>query len=423
MKVQHNKIMRHKRLTENNEISIAPTPKSLFLGLCITGIILTPILSIQSVIGLFQGTISSQTLVTDLVFIKLLKDVIFVLIFLVGFYSLVKSGTVKPLALFLLILITFIAMSSTILSSGNSFLALASGYRWIIPILIPLVTYKFCDTKTLEKLSHPILTVFLIHLLIQIMQLFFAGHWYGTSPSGLTLRSPGIFLIPQTGAFFSLISLYFTTFFAPYSKRFKLFMCLLAALSIYLTASASSLVLLAFFFLVMCIPRRYFLILLPISIPIIGLALIFSGPILGRPDDFLIKSGGTRLEIFLQFLWNAPIISNQFGHATNTAVLLGQGIIVDSWITSLLGNTGILGLTVFLIVLIPWMLTATINVKKESLILLAVIFGFSAVTIWTEAFPMNLILGVVLAYHLQAQRSFSRLFGSESNRDLHSELN
>lgn len=127
--------------------------------------------------------------------------------------------------------------------------------------------------------------------------------------------------------------------------------------------------------------------------------------ITGRSDIY--DSIAIRMNIFSSFLEEliiSPIkifTSDEFGIATNTLVSMintlnidfDGAIIADSTFNSILKNTGFLSTIIFFLILFILALK-----NKKSRMFVIIYLTFSITTIIFEAFPMNLIFSLNIAY-------------------------
>lgn len=376
--------------------------QKLAFWLIVVGIYLTPILSLQELLSLFTGNLTSQTTALSSVYVKGLKDVLLILLLFIGLLNFVLfHKKINRKVTFIFLLISGSVAISTFFSINNSYIFTFSGLRWAVPVLLPFFIFPLIDLRTINKIAKALLLIFALHFLLQIVQLFFLGGWFGRNFLGLSARNPGLFLIPNTAAFFTISVFFVNIFLTEMKKNHKRLLIITSLLSVLLTASGTGFVVWIVLFIIMYLNKGLFsatpLILL-FSIPIVFYAMTFA---LQRGDEYLAVSGGTRLDIFLGALANAGFISSQFGFGTNTAILLGEGIITDSMFASVTINLGIFGLLVFVFLLISFGIKALYEKSRHYLAFVIIMALFSATTIVTEAYPMNMTLAVVAAYYLR----------------------
>lgn len=231
--------------------------------------------------------------------------------------------------------------------------------------------------------------------------MFFASSWYGTSAFGLNLRNPGLFLIPNTGAFFSIVSLYTSLFISDFTKKKKFFIILISTISVFLTLSGTGLIVflcVLFFYFATKEMMKWYLLIVPFGIIFIYFFVIFLS---SRDANYIEQSGGTRLSIFMENFMKSDVVSTNFGFGTNTAVMLGKGEIMDSTFASLIVNLGYFGF--FAVVFLFFLLISySIIFRNKSLFVFFVVFTlFSFTTIISEVYPVNLIMAVLVVYFMR----------------------
>lgn len=374
---------------------------SLQKGLIILGLIIVPFISIGELMALFTGDLGSQTSNLTGVF-KFSKDLIFILLILIGMVDYLIHDQVNRKALLYLFLVMLLVIPAFVLSMGSDLLYLAAGIRWVIPAVLPIFIFNAVDPGLLQKVSRLVFWLLLLHLILQLFQLVFAGAWFGTSAFGLNLRNPGFFLIPNTGAFFTVTCLYFGLFVSDFTTRKKNFLILISALSVFLTLSGTGLVvflLLLFFYVARLRMVKWLVVLLPISIVFFFLFLEFLN---ARDENYVEQSGGTRLEIFEESFLESHLFSTDFGLGTNSAVLLGKGEIMDSTYASLVVNLGYWGFFSVLILITLGYAYALIKSNRSFFVFLVLFTLFGMTTIIYEVYPANLLMALLLVFFIHS---------------------
>lgn len=376
--------------------------------LILLGLFLVPFISIGELYALFSGQLFSQSSNLTGVF-KFSKDIVFILLILIGLLEFLLSDFLNRKMLLYLSLTLVVVVPSIIFSLGNDFTIMASGLRWIIPILIPVFIFRALTPEFLNSFSKYLFYLLLLHLIVQILQMFFAGSWYGTSVFGLNLRNPGLFLIPNTGAFFTIACLYTSLFISNFTKVKKNIIIIASTISVFLTLSGTGLVVfivvLFFYFATREMMKWYFLILPFCIIFIYGFIVFLSA----RDANYVEQSGGTRLSIFMDNFMKSDIFSTNFGFGTNTAVLLGKGEIMDSTFASLIVNLGYFGFFVVLSILFITICYSILSGNKSLFVFFVVFALFSFTTIISEVYPVNLIMAVLIIHFMNLKLENKRL--------------
>lgn len=379
--------------------------------LILVALLCTPIFSAFEVYALLTTGLTSQLEALTPVYLKLLKDVFFILVLLLAITKIVWNMTANRLIILPIIIMFVLAYNIllTLLSNGDSLMVLA-GIRWSIPILLPFLLIGNIDERFMKKVAEILLILFIPHLFLQIYQLFNMQLWYGTNIFGLAARTPGFFLIPNTAAFFSVACFFFLQYYYGLEKvKTKVFLSCLMGISIFLTMSGTGIIVFSLLLIIITNNKRYIKHILIVS-PIFIILLLLIIPIIsGRSEGYVEDSLGVRLQIFLEILTSSGFFTNSFGLGTNTGVMINEnsGKILDSIYASIIANTGLIGFVFFLIVFSIWLfyLFSSNRMDMYSFTIIFALFG--ATTIIFEAYPLNLLFIICLAYFLPSFPKFS----------------
>lgn len=367
--------------------------------LILLGLVLVPFISIGELYALFSGQLFSQSSNLTGIF-KFSKDIVFILLILIGVIEFLLRDFLNRKALLYFLLTLIVVVPPILFSLGNEMAITASGLRWIIPILVPVFIFRALSPDFLHSFSKYIYYLLLLHLFVQILQMFFASSWYGTSAFGLNLRNPGLFLIPNTGAFFTVVSLYTSLFISNFTKHKKNFIIIVSALSVFLTLSGTGLIVficVLFFYFATRELMKWYLLILSFGIIFIYFFVTFLS---SRDANYLEQSGGTRLSIFMENFMKSDVVSTNFGFGTNTAVMLGKGEIMDSTFASLIVNLGYFGFFLVIFIVLLFISYSIISRSKSLFVFLTVFTLFSFTTIISEVYPVNLIMAVLFVYFM-----------------------
>ena len=377
--------------------------------LIVWGVAATPVFTIGEVIALLRGTVTSQVVAVTPVYIKVLKDLLLIVLILLGTLRIARSGKTNILAIPFLVLLLFTA-GAALLASDNATLALA-GIRWILPVFVTFFIYDFVDDALMQRIASTLSVLLVLHVVLQFAELFFMSHWYGVNMFGLAARVPGFFLIPITASFFATIVLYFSHFYGP-NRALRRATYVLVPLSIFLTQSGTGLLVLAVVGALIWLGIRRVWLIWPVGIATAAVMLPMLPRLTGRQANYVAVSGGTRIEIFLDLFHHSELIPTAFGYVTNTAVsLISNGAtglrseaiptIVDSTYASIWGNLGVGGAVFFGFFIITWAI-AVVCVRRLDLYVATVIFVlYGSTTQLFESYPLNLLLAVCTAYFLK----------------------
>ena len=384
------------------KISISKTIKSLI----VMGILLTPILCIGDISGLFLGTITNQSTTLTPLYIKALKDLVFWLIIIFSLVHILKSKTAHKSIFFYFFSLGGVLVLFLLSMNNNALIAFA-GLRWILPLFLSFLLIPYIDEDLLKKIARFMPLLFAIHFILQIIQLFFMSKWYGLNSFGLAGRTPGMFFIPGTAGFFNILVLFFVYFYI-YKKSIRRIMFPLLFVSSYLTMSGTAMIVyIAFVFLVIG-KRKWRNLKLLIGLPILALSSFFTLEILTNRIGILEESFGIRLKIFSDLLTETPFFTSNFGAGTSTGFLLFSQVSTrrtelitgDSTYASIISNLGLFGFIIFCFVFLLWLVFA-IKINDLNLWAFTIIYSlYAATNSVLEAFPMNLLFAVLLAYHI-----------------------
>ena len=367
-------------------------------NLLILILLLIPFVSIGEVSTLIHGELLPETVGSgSIVFMKWLKDIILICIILIGIFINLGLNFRRKYILVFLILSLSVA-PSIIMSVNSSFIAIASGIRWLLPVFLVFFISSAVSYKFITFLTKILIGIFFVHFSFQWIEFFFAEPWYGINRFGFSNRNPGVFLIPNTGAFFTLNCLYFIVFLSKFSFSLKIFFIFLSFISVILTLSGTGLILLlilTFFFFFKKRYSKYFIYLF-----ILFFIFLFLGisAFESRGSDYINISGGERLNIVHDIFVNASMFSDKFGQGTNTAFILGVGYILDSLYASLIFNLGWFGFIGILLPFILFLLKSCL-LKDISLFVFLLFYSlYSFTTISFEVYPVNIIFAILISF-------------------------
>lgn len=366
--------------------------------------ILTPIFTIKESMALIFGGIISQTEIATPIYIKLLKDLMFIMLILFSILGIFYSKRILKINIFLILYIIFLLLIAYLFK--NDLIIFFSGIRWLIPFMLMLLLIPYITKELIIKISYIGFYLFIFHFSIQLFQLFFAGAWFGLNAFGLSARNPGIFFIPSTSAFFTILILFLNMFYMD-DQKIKRFIFILSPISVFLTASGSGVVVYMVIVLLYLLKKRYMSLLPILGIVLFLIVFLTLEDIVGR-KDFIELSFGVRIMIFLELLQNSDLFSSNFGYATNTGVLIGSfsgvenaAFVADSTYASILGNLGLFTFILVMLFIFLSLFLAWLQKDREKLIFILIYFLFSATTIIFEAYPMNLLFSILMAYYLR----------------------
>lgn len=374
----------------------------------IIGVFVTPLLSVNEVSALMSGNLTSQGIVLTSYWIKSIKDIIFVLLLLVGLLGqIIFDKRHSKHLVFICFALISLLLFSMVLGDWNQALIPLSGLRWFIPFLLPFFIYHFVDENTIKAVIKPLQAVLIVHFLLQIIQLNMAYEWYGLNSFGLSARSPGIFLIPATSAAFTVTVFYLSRYFNNPGLLSNLAITLISFISVVLTESMMGLI--AFFILLTLLhlkKEKIWLasILVATITPIIMYAFLNMNT---RGTGMMEASGGIRVNILQDAFSRTGLFSSEFGRGTNTSYLIvnNGGLPTDSTYAALLVNFGISGLIFFLVILTIPFIYATLNKLKSLVAFIILVSVFSLTLNISETYPVSLLAVLVISFFIHQSKA------------------
>lgn len=328
------------------------------------------------------------------IFVKALKDfsyIILSMVILLHSYR-HKSNPFTFYFIFIFFLCLFLSFVSS--QNHNVFTAIL-GFRWVTPLLLFMLMKHWSKSFNGKKAIPWVFIGMIGCLILQIYQLFFMPPIFGVI-FGLSARTPGFFLAPNSAGFFGCACAVFIAVYSNNSVRYTLWSALIAT-AINALAQSGSGVLASIFLILQIIFARFQSMFLVLGISIAVLIYPMLDSILQR-DGFSDLSGGGRIERLIEIWSESAFQINNFGYYTNAANLADElsqyRKAVDSLIASFIGNFG----AVTLLVLITIGLFLVNHYKYVPLkyvsspLLIFLIYAVS--TIIFEAYPMNILLAL-----------------------------
>jgi hypothetical protein len=371
----------------------------------LTLLALTPIFSVMEVVALFQGTIESQAKALTPTAVKAIRDVGWALVIVLGFLSILIRQRVSSHFIVAAVLFLLGAYAAFAIFPQSEYLA-AAGVRWLLPVVMVFFLLGQVDEQFFYKAYRIMRVLLILQLAVQFGQFFFASGWYGKNAFGFAARSPGFFLIPSTGAFFTMLCFFLGQFYSR-SRVDKAITTFLSMVSILLTASGTGYIVFLLALMLCLMGQKYIRVALPLMA--VAAAIAFPSVMLltGRGADYAEISFGSRVEIFVDALETGTFLPSYFGIGTNTGVLMSNALdlplqarIVDSTLTSVLINFGFLGFALFLAGLMVWTACVLFLNKLELYLFTIIFFCFGVVVIVPECFPANLLFAAFMAHYL-----------------------
>ena len=375
--------------------------------LILTVLILTPIFSFQESMALiFGGVINNSTALTS-PYIKGIKDLVFLLIMLLSLVLILKKYKINKVSFYFFFLLLICVLIPAFYFHTNIIVFLVE-IRWLIPFFLVIFLINKIDKKLLVQIANILYWLFIMHFIVQVLQLFFAMGYFGKNPFGLSLRNPGLFFMPSTAGFFTILVWFFSKFYM--SEVFKKRLSVLIPLSIFLTASGTAIVTYIVVFFILNLKKTY-IPLLPIFLIGLAILIVLLLDILSGREGIVEESFGTRLMIFKNLFLSSNYLPNNFGLGTSTSYLIANkyglsinSISTDSWYVALIVNLGLINFFLIMMVLSIIFIVLIISKRKEELIFMVIYLLYGATNVFTESFPANIIFSVLLGYYLTLQK-------------------
>lgn len=326
---------------------------------------------------------------------KVLKDVLYVLVFAAILYRAQKKGRV-PLTDYSGALIALILCMVTLSMLDNGFVAGLIGLRWIFPFMLFLLMGDWSEVLDTAAAVPWIFLGLASSLAVQVFQLFYMPPVFGEIFPGVPARTPGFFVAPNSTAFFACVSAACVMVFAPLKLKLRVLAVGLALMVSVLAQSGTGMVAAVLLGLhLMCGRHRYVFWIITLCTFALALPNL---DFLTMREDYVELSGGGRLDAFLDIARDSVFSIARFGLYTNTANLQSANpedqLAPDSLLASWVGNFGLFAApaAVLCALFIRYRMR---SVDWSQAMPCVLVFGiFSMTTIVFEAFPMNLYLAL-----------------------------
>jgi hypothetical protein len=279
-----------------------------------------------------------------------------------------------------------------------------SGLRWIMPFLLAIVLIGFINEDLLYKIAKIMAYLFILTFILQIYELLYMGSYYGVGMYGLSRRTTGFFQMPTTCGFLVILAFFINYFYG--NGKLRKVVLYLTPISLLITFSKTALVVYIISLAVIKFYKNIYILIVSVGIL---LAISFFILYLYIPDSLTV-SLGTRIELLFQNLENMNYFSGNFGQSSNTFLMIKEKFGIeyievvgaDSLIGAIPVNIAFFGFVVFISLYII-LVIISIKYNNKAFTIFLLIYGLFSFTISiTEAYPMNLLFAVFLAYYLQS---------------------
>jgi hypothetical protein len=316
--------------------------------------------------------------------IKMIKDcfLLFNVLMILPFAAKIFQARLLPIFWYFIVIILF-ALTSLLFLPPQIVLMGIRG-NWVLIFVLVGFVYEDFDVS---KISRILALVFLLHLVLQIIEMIYAPPIFTAKRFGLNVRNPGIFMVPANAGAFSLLA-----YMIFKSQKWKLLQ-VLTVFSVLLSNNTTAMLLLIVFWFCIEIRRiKFWYLLTPLFLFLLVLLIFNLGTISGRGVE-VYHSFLYRIYVIQAAFssWTYVFLGRGFGLATSTAVVSGipGAIIADNTVIGSYCNMGIIGM-VSLIALI------FVAYRNLELLPLLIFIGFLMTTVIFELNPVIQILLVFL---------------------------
>ena len=390
---------------------------------------LVPVLNIGEISGFVRGDMQAAFWFTTPLYIKLIKDIGFLLIILLSMPLLFEMDKKKRniVILFLSALSVFTALLFFISYKNNPVQALA-GLRWMTPLFLTTIMVGTIDDDLITQIAKVIAVVFLISVALQLYEIFnvkpLPGYCVNSQAHEFFKLKPwpgsfvnlqallkyvvsrpwvgGVFVLYNTTGFFTCVTMFLAYF---YIKRgaLRIITLILVPLSLLLARSGTGMPVYILSNFLIWAKGKFSIIKLFLFFVV---ALLIISPISFMRGHDIIKYFKPRVWAQAESaLKETGMISREFGKGTNAMVLYNQkfkteskGLILDSTIAATIVNTGLAGLIIVVFLYAIWLIFVILSGRPDAMIFTFIYSLFALTASVMEAFPMNLIFAVGVAY-------------------------
>ncbi len=329
------------------------------------------------------------------IFYKIGKDIIYLLLMLLVLRTAYKRKR-SPLTDYSLALISLILVLAIVSAVFNGPIVAVIGLRWAFPFILFLLLRDWSEALDTLSATRWLFIGMFVCLSAQIYQLFNMPPVFGELFSGISARTPGIFMAPNSAAFFACASAACIMVFSTEHSKTKVSAVIFSMLISMLAQSGTGIIASVFLMLWM-ISGRSFTLFFVLALFMLLTAIPNLNELTMR-DDYVEASGGGRLDSLYHIIDVSIFSLSGFGIFTNAANLQSNNpedqVAPDSLIASWIGNFGASSIVAvgLVVVFIRYrMRTIDWGIAAPCVITLA---AFSMTTIVFEAFPMNIYLAL-----------------------------
>lgn len=327
--------------------------------------------------------------------LKLGKDLIYLaLLGLVAAHA--RRVGRSPLRDFSVLIFFLVALLAIVSAAVNGLAIAAIGVRWALPFLLFFLVRDWAAAIDARSASRWLLAGLVVCIAAQIYQIFNMPPVFGEVLPGIPARTPGIFIVPNSAAFFGCASAAAVMVFRHREHGIRGAAVLGALVISALAQSGTGLIAatgLGLWWLSSRMPAMFW----PVAI-VTGAMTLLNLDRLTQREDYVELSGGGRLAVLADVADRTALSASNFGVFTNAANLRSDNpqdaVAVDSLVASWIGNFGVLSLAmlVLLVLFVAYRMREVDWARAAPCVITFALFSFTSIVF--EAFPMNLLLVV-----------------------------
>lgn len=351
--------------------------------------------SYYDISGIFSGASLALYAYKGPIAYKIGKDLIY---FWILFSLLIYSKKIQktPFTDFSAAIIILSGFLFFISAFSNGIFVAALGVRWVLPFLLFLLMRNWAVAIDKYQAVRWLYIGLAICIAAQIYQIFNMPPVFGEIFPGIPARTPGIFLAPNSTAFFACSSTAYMMVLVPHDRK-TIFTSLLLALAISLLAQSGTGIVASAILAARVIYTRRSRVFWILAALVGFFVFMNLNRITGR-EDYLELSGGGRLNVLYSIFMESSFSLGNFGIFTNAANLQSinpeKNIAVDSLVASWIGNFGALSVYIFILVICFIKLRMRAVNWRVAMPSVMVFLLFAPTTIVFEAFPMNIFIAM-----------------------------
>lgn len=327
---------------------------------------------------------------------KLGKDLIYLLLLaLIARHAIVQRRS--PLRDYAWAIFFIVAVLFVVSAALNGPVIAIIGLRWALPFLLFFLLRDWVGDLDPVVASRWLVLGMVLCLGAQIYQIFNMPPVFGEILPGIPARTPGIFIAPNSAAFFACASAACIMVFRPNDTRTRA-IAIGGAVAISAMAQSGTGLVVAFTLTLRWLSGRQSVLFWPVAIVAFVAMIANLESLTQRGGDYVELSGGGRLAVLASVADRAAFSVANFGVFTNAANLRSDNpedqVAVDSLVASWVGNFGLMSLfvAVLLALYVAYRMREVDWFRAFPSVIVFLLFSLTSIVF--EAFPMNLYIAV-----------------------------